>query len=795
MQHRPGAGPQLPSIRQLHPYLPPTPTPGYAVPSESAASDPDVERDVQDQEQEQEQDQGNDEPPKKKRKRQALSCTECKRRKIRCDRTQPCAPCVRRGDQAKCQWHVVEPASTEKYVSRAEHDALRARVDALEAFLARVPPGTLPPYVPGFSSGSVPLFPPHPTPHASGSTSAGGYASTGTDIQMQEQQQEQHGSGGGASPLHAFSPPSFQQQQQQHQRREAVHSHSPARSTHSLAREHLRAAQAQTTIAPSQTQIQTQVQTQTLQQRRRDSPAGLPAADTPARLAPGRIVLGERGQAAPAARVYALAFAFPGALDAFARPRFNVLVCARRADPDPDHHRSLATRNADPATDAEARLAPGPGRVIFAPGFPAAARDSEARLRTLGTFLSTLPDTFSNAANAFPSPTDEPLAPAGLSSDVDADASAPAAADAAAWAWRILCGSQDILLVGFRMGRRSGKRRSACVVVGREGRGCEYECRGRRRQRTPHSRLVFLIIGVFGLGARFLPLLFFRVRRFKHAGPVLREPQCPTPRARVGAGSASQSDIAVLRPLPTVLADDYSTHHHLLFTQDSDHDAPATLSPPHLELPPAPLYAQMSTNSAFAPSPIRARPPPPPKNRPAQASQGARLRGGRALWLSWVGGAVAQAEDMARREEDAGDVVVQRRASVEEHHQRHHPYAHAQNRRHASAGAEEAPRSEMSAHPSRLEAEQEHAPQQARVSSAFEPGELPPFPPSSSSPSPSPFLLSSSTPPPPPSYPASPASSSSSPHASYGYLAPASESGVGAGEWHWRGTGGRGGGR
>ncbi|THU96215.1 hypothetical protein K435DRAFT_778669 [Dendrothele bispora CBS 962.96] len=49
-----------------------------------------------------------DQPNKKKRRRQALSCTECKRRKIKCDRKQPCSPCTRRGEQAKCQWHVVE---------------------------------------------------------------------------------------------------------------------------------------------------------------------------------------------------------------------------------------------------------------------------------------------------------------------------------------------------------------------------------------------------------------------------------------------------------------------------------------------------------------------------------------------------------------------------------------------------------------------------------------------------------------------------------------------------------------
>lgn len=49
-------------------------------------------------------------PPKKKRRRQALSCTECKRRKIRCDRVQPCAPCKKRGEGDNCRWHILEPA-------------------------------------------------------------------------------------------------------------------------------------------------------------------------------------------------------------------------------------------------------------------------------------------------------------------------------------------------------------------------------------------------------------------------------------------------------------------------------------------------------------------------------------------------------------------------------------------------------------------------------------------------------------------------------------------------------------
>ncbi|KAG7443528.1 uncharacterized protein BT62DRAFT_935135 [Guyanagaster necrorhizus] len=101
----------LPSIRQLHPYLP------------SSAGEGEGES-------------GGDEPKKKKRRRQALSCTECKRRKIRCDRNQPCAPCVRRGEQSKCLWNVVEPA--EKYATRAEYDELKARVEHLEALVERL---------------------------------------------------------------------------------------------------------------------------------------------------------------------------------------------------------------------------------------------------------------------------------------------------------------------------------------------------------------------------------------------------------------------------------------------------------------------------------------------------------------------------------------------------------------------------------------------------------------------------------------------------------------------------------
>ncbi|KAF7309307.1 C6 transcriptional factoral factor [Mycena indigotica] len=182
-------GPQLPSIRDLHPYLPPpsgiipAKTPPLVPPSTSAAPPPnfvgqqrrpssdagsrDNEHEDDNHKRRKDDDPDSDsEPPRKKRRRQALSCTECKRRKIRCDRAQPCGPCARRGDEAKCQWHVVETAS-EKYVPRAEHDALRRRVETLENYLRRIPPpilGSLPPF-PGLMPPNSAPFSGSPLPH------------------------------------------------------------------------------------------------------------------------------------------------------------------------------------------------------------------------------------------------------------------------------------------------------------------------------------------------------------------------------------------------------------------------------------------------------------------------------------------------------------------------------------------------------------------------------------------------------------------------------------------------------
>lgn len=43
------------------------------------------------------------EKDKEKRKRQVQSCSECRRRKIKCDKKFPCGPCVLRNDQSICR--------------------------------------------------------------------------------------------------------------------------------------------------------------------------------------------------------------------------------------------------------------------------------------------------------------------------------------------------------------------------------------------------------------------------------------------------------------------------------------------------------------------------------------------------------------------------------------------------------------------------------------------------------------------------------------------------------------------
>ncbi|GAA6062125.1 hypothetical protein JCM10212_003160 [Sporobolomyces blumeae] len=77
----------------------------------------------------------------RKRAKQTLSCSECKRRKIKCDRTQPCSACVKRGSPHECSWEdaKIEP-ERQPFALADDVDELRDRLVLLERFINKLPP-------------------------------------------------------------------------------------------------------------------------------------------------------------------------------------------------------------------------------------------------------------------------------------------------------------------------------------------------------------------------------------------------------------------------------------------------------------------------------------------------------------------------------------------------------------------------------------------------------------------------------------------------------------------------------
>nr|XP_019008195.1 nuclear protein [Kwoniella pini CBS 10737]OCF46976.1 nuclear protein [Kwoniella pini CBS 10737] len=79
--------------------------------------------------------------PHATRRRVVQSCSECRRRKIKCDKKFPCGPCILRNDQARC--HEVGMAeksvvaSPNNFATTSELAALAHRLDALEASLVK----------------------------------------------------------------------------------------------------------------------------------------------------------------------------------------------------------------------------------------------------------------------------------------------------------------------------------------------------------------------------------------------------------------------------------------------------------------------------------------------------------------------------------------------------------------------------------------------------------------------------------------------------------------------------------
>ncbi|GAA5945324.1 hypothetical protein JCM3775_007595, partial [Rhodotorula graminis] len=88
---------------------------------------------------------GADGKPKKKRNRVALSCAECKRRKIKCDRVMPvCGNCTKRGRPSECAWDVFQPANDAflppSIARTSELESLAHRLAHVERYLQTLPP-------------------------------------------------------------------------------------------------------------------------------------------------------------------------------------------------------------------------------------------------------------------------------------------------------------------------------------------------------------------------------------------------------------------------------------------------------------------------------------------------------------------------------------------------------------------------------------------------------------------------------------------------------------------------------
>ncbi|GAA5906084.1 hypothetical protein JCM6882_003554 [Rhodosporidiobolus microsporus] len=88
---------------------------------------------------------GGGEGRKRKRNRMALSCKECKRRKIKCDRVMPvCGHCSKRNRPTDCTWDVFQPANDAflppTLARTAEVEQLAVRLAHVEKYLATLPP-------------------------------------------------------------------------------------------------------------------------------------------------------------------------------------------------------------------------------------------------------------------------------------------------------------------------------------------------------------------------------------------------------------------------------------------------------------------------------------------------------------------------------------------------------------------------------------------------------------------------------------------------------------------------------
>ncbi|ORY84680.1 hypothetical protein BCR35DRAFT_302998, partial [Leucosporidium creatinivorum] len=86
-----------------------------------------------------------DGPGGNKKKRLALSCRECRRRKISCDRKQPCSACIRRKVPHNCHWEDDEdPTQASSFALNSDVRQLARRLAHLESLFEASNPGLLP---------------------------------------------------------------------------------------------------------------------------------------------------------------------------------------------------------------------------------------------------------------------------------------------------------------------------------------------------------------------------------------------------------------------------------------------------------------------------------------------------------------------------------------------------------------------------------------------------------------------------------------------------------------------------
>ncbi|ORY61919.1 hypothetical protein BCR35DRAFT_309003 [Leucosporidium creatinivorum] len=75
-------------------------------------------------------------PGTKRARRKPVTCAQCRKRKLRCDRGNPCSACKERGEGDQCEWEGAVRLPNTTYTREDEAVELRAQLERLEGLLA-----------------------------------------------------------------------------------------------------------------------------------------------------------------------------------------------------------------------------------------------------------------------------------------------------------------------------------------------------------------------------------------------------------------------------------------------------------------------------------------------------------------------------------------------------------------------------------------------------------------------------------------------------------------------------------